>query len=76
MAPSEKKDVTVFPTQIAMLQLVSYVGEDGLQIKVFREDEKLGYEGKSPSGHIWWDIYIYIYIYIYYLKTKDLGTKS
>ena len=62
MAPSEKKDVTVFPTQIAMLQLVSYVGEDGLQIKVFREDEKLGYEGKSPSGHIWWDIYIYIYI--------------
>ena len=65
MAPSEKKDVTVFPTQIAMLQLVSYVGEDGLQIKVFREDEKLGYEGKSPSGHIWWDIYIYIYIYIY-----------
>ena len=64
MAPSEKKDVTVFPTQIAMLQLVSYVGEDGLQIKVFREDEKLGYEGKSPSGHIWWDIYIYIYIYI------------
>ena len=35
MAPSEKKDVTVFPTQIAMLQPVSYVGEDGLQIKAF-----------------------------------------
>ena len=64
MAPSEKKDVIVFPTQITMLQPISYVGEDGLQIKVFREDEKLGYEGKSPSGHIWWDIYIYIYIYI------------
>ena len=35
MAPSEKKDVTVFPTQIAMLQPVSYVGEEGLQIKAF-----------------------------------------
>ena len=56
MAPSEKKDVTVFPTQIAMLQPVSYVGEDGLQIKAFREDGKPCYEGKSPSGHIWWDI--------------------
>ena len=33
--PPEKKDVTVFPTQIAMLQTVSYVGEDGLQIKAF-----------------------------------------
>ena len=28
--PPEKKDVTVFPTQIAMLQQVLYVGEDGL----------------------------------------------
>ena len=56
MAPSEKKDVTVFPTQIAMLQLVSYVGGDGLQIKAFREDGKSCYEGKSPSGHIWWDV--------------------
>ena len=28
-APPEKKDVTVFPTQIAMLQPVSYVGEEG-----------------------------------------------
>ena len=54
--PLEKKDVTVFPTQIAMLQTVSYVGEDGLQIKAFREDGKLCYEGKSPSSHIWWDI--------------------
>ena len=56
MAPSEKKDVIVFSTQIAMLQLVSYVGEDGLQIKVFREDGKPCFEGKSPSGHIWWDV--------------------
>ena len=45
-APPKKKDVTVFPTQITMLQLVSYVCEDG----------KPCYEGKSPSGHIWWDI--------------------
>ena len=28
-APPEKKDVTAFPTQIAMLQPVSYVEEDG-----------------------------------------------
>ena len=56
MAPSEKKDVTVFLTQIAMLQPVSYVSEDGLQIKAFREDGKPYYEGKSPSGHIWWDV--------------------
>ncbi|XP_030941977.1 uncharacterized protein LOC115966997 [Quercus lobata] len=54
--PPEKKDVTVFPTQIAMLQPVSYVGEDSLQIKAFREDGKPCYEGKSPFGHIWWDI--------------------
>ena len=50
--PLEKKDVTVFPTQIAMLQPVSYVCEDGLKIKAFREDGKPCYEGKSPSGHI------------------------
>ncbi|KAK4583122.1 hypothetical protein RGQ29_026064 [Quercus rubra] len=56
MAPSEKKDVTVFPTQIVMLQPVSYASEDGLQIKAFREDGKPCYEGKSPSGHIWWDV--------------------
>ena len=31
-------------------------GGDGLQIKAFREDGKPCYEGKSPSGHIWWDI--------------------
>ena len=54
--PLEKKDVTVFPTQIAMLQPVSYVCEDGLKIKAFREDGKPCYEGKSPFGHIWWDI--------------------
>ena len=53
MAPSKKKDVTVFPTQITMLQPVSYVGEEGLQIKAFREDGKPCYEGKSPSDHIW-----------------------
>ena len=35
-APPEKKDVTVFPTQIAMLQPVSYVGESGLKIKAFK----------------------------------------
>ena len=39
-APSEKNDVTVFPTQIAMPQPVSYGGEDGLQIKVFQGDGK------------------------------------
>ena len=39
-----------------MLQPVSYVCEDGLRIKAFREDGKPCYEGKSPSGHIWWDI--------------------
>ena len=56
MAPPKKKDVTVFPTQIAMLHLVSYVYEDGLKINAFREDGKSCYEGKSPSGHIWLDI--------------------
>ena len=30
LTPLEKKDVIVFPTQIAMLQQVLYVGEDGL----------------------------------------------
>ena len=30
MAPADKEDVIVFPTQIAMLQPVSYVGEEGL----------------------------------------------
>ena len=55
MAPSEKKDVTVFLTQIAMLQPVSNACE-GLQIKAFREDGKPCYEGKSSSGHIWWDV--------------------
>ena len=55
-APLEKKDVTVFPTQISMLQLMSYVCEDGLKIKSFCEDGKPCYEGKLPSGHIWWDI--------------------
>ena len=39
-----------------MLQPVSFVKEDGLQIKTFREDGKPCYEGKSPTGHIWWDI--------------------
>ena len=56
MAPSKKKDVTVFPTQITMLQPISYVGEEGLQIKAFREDGKPCYEGKSPSDHIWWNV--------------------
>ena len=55
-APPEKKNVTVFPTQIAMLQPVSYVSEGGLKIMGFWEDGKPCYEGKSPSGHIWWDI--------------------
>ena len=32
--------VTVFPTQIVMLQPVSYVSEDGLQIRGFGEDGK------------------------------------
>ena len=57
VTPPEKKDVTVFPTQMAMLQPVSYDCEDGLKIKAFHEDGKSCYEGKSPSGHIWWDIY-------------------
>ena len=35
MVTSEKKDVTVFLTQIVMLQPVSYASEDGLQIKAF-----------------------------------------
>ena len=56
ITPPEKKDVIVFPTQIAMLQPISYVFEDGLKIKAFREDGKPCYEGKSPSGHLWWDI--------------------
>ena len=51
-ASPEKKDVTVFPTQIAMVQPVSYVEEKGLMIQGFREDGKPCYEGKSPTGHI------------------------
>ena len=39
-----------------MLQPVSYVCVDVLKIKAFREDGKPCYEGKSPFGHIWWDI--------------------
>ena len=35
---------------------MSYVCEDGLKINAFCEDGKPCYEGKSPSGHIWWDI--------------------
>ena len=52
VAPSKKKDVIVFPSQIAMIHPASYVYEDGLQINAFREDGKPCYEGKSPSGHI------------------------
>ena len=55
-APPEKKDVMVFPTQMVMLQLVPYVAEKGLVIKEIYEDGKPCYEGKSSSGHIWWDI--------------------
>ena len=39
-----------------MLQPMSYVCEDGLKIKAFRENKKPCYEGKSPYGHIWLDI--------------------
>ena len=39
-----------------MLQPVSYVKEDGLKIQGFREDGKPCYEGKSSTGHIWWDV--------------------
>ncbi|KAL0011549.1 hypothetical protein SO802_006657 [Lithocarpus litseifolius] len=55
-APPEKKDVTIFPTKIAMLQLMSYVCGDGLTLKAFREDGKPCSKGKSPSGHIWWNV--------------------
>ena len=34
-APPKKKDVTVFPTQIAMLKPASYVCKEGLKIKAF-----------------------------------------
>ena len=54
--PLEKKDIIVFPTQIAMFQPVSYVEEDGLKIQGFREDGRPCYEGKSPTSHIWWDV--------------------
>ena len=40
-ASPEKKDVTVFPIQIAMLQPVSYVCENGLKIKAFEKMESL-----------------------------------
>ena len=48
--------MTVFQTQMAMFQPVSYVRENGLKIKAFHEDGNPCYEGKSPFGHIWWDI--------------------
>ena len=41
---------------MAMQQLVPYVVEKSLVIKAFCEDGKPCYEGKSPFGHIWWDI--------------------
>ena len=56
-APLEKKDVIFSPTQMAMLQPMSYVREDGLKIKAFRDDGKPCYEGKSFFGHIWQDVY-------------------
>ena len=52
----EKKEVMVFPTQMGMLQPMSYAFEKGLTIKAFCEDGKPCYERRSPSGHIWWDI--------------------
>ena len=52
----EKKDVIVFPTHMAILQPVPQVAEKCLVIKAFCEDGKPCYEGKSSSGHIWWDI--------------------
>ncbi|KAK9997964.1 hypothetical protein SO802_017567 [Lithocarpus litseifolius] len=55
-ASLEKKDITVFPTQIAMLQPVPYVTEKSLAIRALSEDGKPCCEGKSSSGHIWWDI--------------------
>ena len=55
-ATLEKKEVTVFQTQMAMLQPVSFAFEKGLTIKGFREDGKPYYEGRSSSNHIWWDI--------------------
>ena len=48
VAPPEKKDVTIFPTQIVMLQPMSYVCEDGLKINAFREDGKPCYEANHP----------------------------
>ena len=42
----EKKDVTIFLTQIAILQPVSFIKEDGHKIQGFREDGKPCYEGK------------------------------
>ena len=41
---------------MAMPQPVPYVVEKSLVIKAFCEDGKSCYEGKSLSGHIWWDI--------------------
>ena len=52
----EKKDVIVFPTHMAILQPVPQVAEKCLVIKAFCEDGKPCYDGKSSSGHIWWDI--------------------
>ena len=43
VAPPKRKDVTVFSTQISMLQPVSYVCEDGLKINAFHEDGKPHY---------------------------------
>ena len=39
-----------------MLQPVSYGAVKDLKIMAFGEDGKPCYEGKSPSGHIWWDV--------------------
>ena len=41
---------------MAMLQPIPYVAEKGLVIKAICEDGKPCFEGKSSSGHKWWDI--------------------
>ena len=49
MAPSEKKDVTVFPTQIVMLQPVSYVSEADFRSEDLEKMESL----VMKENHLW-----------------------
>ena len=70
VAPLEKKDMTVFPTQIAMLQPVTYVWEDGLKINAFCEYGKQAMKANHPLA-----IYGEIFVIVLNVEKKKLLRK-